>query len=102
MRKPQGLATMIGPTMVGDRPVGPIALRGNAEETECDTYTCSHCQRIVHVPVKADPSEIGGLCKQCMGLICPVCVDKRTCTPWERTMAENEAREALINAVREI
>ena len=89
MRNPQGYATI-----VGDLPTGaPTIIEGGVQHTEAeiDTFTCGHCCRIVHVPVRASPSDIGGLCKQCMELICPQCVDKRTCTPWEREMEEQAA-----------
>ena len=84
MRKPQGYATLVGPL---DR--GPKALR---QQGVADTFTCAHCQRIVHVPVKCDPADLGGLCKICMGLVCPRCHVTRTCTPWEERMRRMEAR----------
>ncbi len=93
MRSPQGLATIVGdlpcnaPTII-DQGI-PDATRHF--ETEIDTFTCGHCCRIVHVPVRASPSDIGGLCKQCMELICPQCVDKMVCTPWEQEMERREA-----------
>lgn len=63
----------------------------NAGVKEADTYTCFHCNTIVHVPVKADPANIGGLCKQCMKLVCPRCTAKGTCDPWEEQMKRAEA-----------
>lgn len=78
MRQPQGYATLTDPSGV----------------VEADTFSCHHCQRIVTVPPRADPADLGGLCKTCMKLICPRCVDLRTCTPWEESMARMEAREA--------
>ncbi len=41
---------------------------------EFDTFTCAHCNRVTHVAARQRPEDIGGLCKQCMGLICPGCV----------------------------
>lgn len=89
MRKPQGYATLVGPpsSLAGQRT--PLEVNG-----EVDTFTCGHCQHIIHVPPKADPANVGGLCKQCMTLICPSCVDKMTCTPWELQMQIMEARYA--------
>ena len=82
MRNPQGYAV-----------INDVSADGGLVG-EVDTFTCKHCQHIVHVPVRADPATMGGLCRQCMGLICPRCVDKQTCTPWEQSMARMEAREA--------
>jgi len=91
MRKPQGLTTITGeipsnaPTMI-DRGV-------RHSEMEVDTFTCNHCCHVIHVLPKMDAADMGGLCKQCMELICPRCVDKQVCSPWEKQMAEIEARD---------
>ena len=58
---------------------------------ECDNFTCQHCQRIVFVQPKQAAPDMGGLCKQCMGLICPRCYEARVCIPWEKEMARREA-----------
>lgn len=68
MRNEQGRATLT------DRTTGNII-------REVSTFQCHHCSRIIHVPVKADPAAIGGLCGHCVKLICPNCVGK-PCTPW--------------------
>lgn len=52
----------------------------------CDTFTCRHCNKVVFVPVKASPTDLGGLCGHCGSLVCPTCVDKGTCTPFEETL----------------
>lgn len=59
--------------------------------SECDTFTCFHCQRLTHVKPKCDPAELGGLCKVCMKLICSNCVGK-SCTPFLKTIERMEAR----------
>lgn len=80
---------------------------------ECDTYTCGHCQRIVFVPSGHSASTIqtraptrmedkggttgGGLCKMCMTLICPRCVDNGFCLPF---MKKLEAEEGLDRTLR--
>ena len=98
MRRPEGYATVFG-DLPGDAPT--VVDRGIRHvETEIDPFTCGHCNRVVHVPPRQDAADIGGLCKQCMGLICPRCVDKRTCTPWEKQMLESEARDRLFSAIR--
>lgn len=64
---------------------------------ESDTFTCAHCQRIVHVAPRANPADVGGLCKVCMGLICPRCVGRR-CAPWEKKLQKMEARERFLRS----
>ena len=96
MRSPQGQATLVGPGyMESGRPAGPAGLRDNGV---CDTFTCGHCQFLVHVPPKADAADLGGLCKQCMRLVCPKCLDKHTCTPWELAIEAMEARQDALRS----
>lgn len=94
MRNPQGQATLVGPKFIGKTPAAPTALQ---TENECDTFTCGHCQRIVHVPVRCDPADLGGLCKCCMRLVCPNCVGK-SCTPWEKAIEAMEARQHALRS----
>ena len=91
MRNPHGYATVCGDLARDD----PTIIEGGIRhlEAEIDTFTCVHCCRVVHVPPKADPSTMGGFCRQCMSLICRKCAAKRTCTPWERQMEISEARD---------
>jgi len=49
---------------------------------EQDTFTCVHCNNIVHVAPYLDPASVGGLCRVCGGLICSSCVGKG-CDPIE-------------------
>ena len=93
MFKPQGQATLVGNLSSLGGPKTSLELDG-----EVDTFTCNHCQFIVHVPPRADPSNVGGLCRQCMGLICPKCVARGNCTPWEQTMEKMEAREDALRS----
>jgi len=97
MRKPGGYAVVTSPAggavSFDRRP--RQALRAGATET--DTYTCGHCGRIVHVLPRQDPADLGGLCKQCMTLICPRCLDKG-CEPLERKLERAEARERALRS----
>lgn len=86
MRRPGGY-------LVGHGPAGVI--------DEADTFTCSHCQRIVRVKPRCDPADMGGRCGVCDRLICPTCVG-RGCTPWEKRMEEMERRERLRRDVIEL
>lgn len=64
---------------------------------ECDTFTCFHCNTIVKVPTKSKPEDIGGLCKICMKMICPSCVDQG-CTPFEKKIEALEARDRTLRS----
>lgn len=96
MRNPHGYATVIGDLDRNAPTIIEMGLRHT--EVEIDTYTCAHCNAVKHVSPKCDPADLGGLCKQCMGLICPKCVEKRTCTPWEKQMEAMEARQRFREA----
>ena len=61
-------------------------------QKECDTFTCHHCNRVVHVKPKMDPTDLGGMCKLCMKMICPKCVGFG-CTPFEKKLDIMEARD---------
>jgi hypothetical protein len=81
------------------RPGGYACLSDpEAGTRECDTFTCAHCNSIVHVKARTDPADIGGLCKQCMGLICPACVGQ-ACVPFLKRLEQMEARDRLRAAL---
>ena len=65
---------------------------GREVPTEADTFTCGHCNKVVFVRPRERPEDIGGLCKQCMKLICPHCLIAGNCTPLEKRLAAQEAR----------
>jgi len=65
---------------------------------EHETFTCAHCQRIVHVPPRAAPASLGGVCKQCMGLVCPACVAAAQCDPFEKKLGRAEARSRFLRS----
>ncbi len=69
-----------------------------APTVERDTFTCGHCQRIVHVHPKDRPEDIGGLCKVCYSLICPGCCTlllAEGCQPFIKKVEEIEYRERM-------
>lgn len=57
---------------------------------EHQTFTCKHCQKIVIIPHKAPPSELGGFCYSCDALICPECQNK-PCDHFEKKLESIEA-----------
>ena len=60
---------------------------------EWSTFTCQHCNKVVRVPMHADPAEIGGLCKVCMGLVCPRCAGLGRCDPFEAKLERVERNQ---------
>lgn len=82
MLKPQGYATVTTPDGLIER----------------DTYTCSHCDHIVHVKPRQDPSEMGGFCRVCMKNICKRCAGNPDCTPLLKRIEEIERRDRLCRA----
>lgn len=83
MRNAGGYAVTTGPDGVVER----------------DTITCGHCQKVVFIPPKADPADLGGLCKMCMTHICEPCVGKMKCTPFERQLETMEAKGRMLKAM---
>lgn len=65
---------------------------------EMDTFTCGHCGGIRHVRAMERPEDTGGLCKQCMKLICPRCVDTGRCDPLEKKLEREEKREIALRS----
>jgi hypothetical protein len=77
MRKPGGYGVM------RDKETG-IVLK------EEDSYSCRHCGAVRFVKPKQDPTEIGGLCYICSGLICADCVG-HGCDELQRRLDREEA-----------
>lgn len=84
MRNAQGYAVLVGP---------------DAPMRECDTFTCSHCQFVVFVKPKCDPSELGGFCRLCFKHICGPCADKGMCDPFEKKLERMEDRGRLMRQI---
>ncbi len=71
------------------------------EGKEHDTFSCGHCTRVVVVKPLCDPADMGGLCKQCMTLVCPQCYATGSCTPIEKRIAEMEDRGRFLRQMQE-
>lgn len=65
---------------------------------EQDSFTCTHCQRVTFVAARQDPASLGGLCKQCMGLVCARCAADGRCTPFEKVLEAQEARGRFLQS----
>lgn len=64
---------------------------------ECDTFTCAHCNRVVHVYPHCKPDDLGGQCRLCDKPVCPKCVDLG-CTPFEKKLEQVEARDRALRS----
>jgi hypothetical protein len=59
---------------------------------EADTFTCGHCQLVVHVkPFEREFTRCGG----CDRLICKGCAARQVCDPIEEQLQRFEARDRL-------
>jgi hypothetical protein len=94
MRRPGGYGHVLG----CDGPSAQLKdAYGREIPPECDSFTCGHCNTVVFVRPKEKPEDTGGMCYQCWGLVCPKCVEKATCRPFEKAL---EAIEARADALR--
>lgn len=99
MRARGGYACIVNPSsgalVLDDRLARPEDAR---EKTELDTFTCGHCGRLRHVRAKERPEDTGGLCKQCMSLICPHCLNSGRCDPLEKKLQRQEQRDSVLRS----
>lgn len=65
---------------------GPLGFK-----KEADTFTCGHCQKVIHITYKHPIDDLGGRCSICDTLICPDCIKKSTCDPFEEKLKRMEA-----------
>lgn len=63
---------------------------------ECDTFSCKHCNKIVHVTPRTALDDVGGVCKCCMGMICGPCVNLFVCDVFEKKLERIEARDRFL------
>jgi DNA-directed RNA polymerase subunit RPC12/RpoP len=89
MLKPLGYATIIDPN----------------QQQEYDTTICRHCNKVIFVKPRTAQTtylipqrqggfreEPGAFCRCCMGPVCLPCDQIGTCTPFERSLEQAEAR----------
>jgi hypothetical protein len=68
MRRPGGYAQIVDP----EKPV-----------VEIDSFSCGHCNSVVFVQPRQDPSELGGFCRLCYKHVCAGCASTGSCDPFE-------------------
>lgn len=68
-----------------------------AGQFEADTFTCVHCNRIMHVKPKASPDEFGSMCRNCMKMVCPDCANG-PCIPFMKKLDEAEKRDRALKS----
>ena len=64
---------------------------------ECDTFTCEHCNAIIHKPTSKKIEEVGDFCRQCMKMICLRCAGKG-CTPFLKQLEHAEKRQIALRS----
>lgn len=82
MRNSGGYAISVGP-------------QGTVEQ---DSFTCIHCNSIVFIKSKMNPSDMGGFCRMCMKPVCKNCADKK-CIPFEKKLVEIEKRDSFRRSI---
>ena len=92
MRKADGYASIVGDIRTGEPTVIDLSTGVIHTEAEVDTFVCGHCQRAIHVKPYQDAASVGGGCRLCQRNICPKCVDRGLCDPWEEMIARMEDR----------
>ena len=100
MRQGANYSQLFGPADMKQPRTKDVGLRALYQHMECDSFTCYHCQKVVFVPPRCDPADLGGLCKICMKPICSMCVGKG-CTPWEKQMDIMERRQRLYDSIHQ-
>ena len=63
---------------------------------ETDTFTCIHCNRVIHVAVRSQGDEY--FCRNCMARICPSCAD-HPCIPFMKKIEAQEERDRRLRCI---
>ena len=75
-----------------------IATGVDGQVSECDSFTCGHCCRVVWVGARERAADIGGFCRCCTKLICGPCVDTGRCEPLETRLQAMERRQDALRS----
>lgn len=94
MRRPGGYVTITSPDATVAHFDKFSCEQIQAGTFEADTFTCIHCNRIIHVKAKASPDEFGSMCRNCMKMVCPTCADG-PCVPFMKKIEAMEEKDYL-------
>jgi len=78
---------------------GFVQITGPEGVQEFETFTCGHCNKVVRVPHRAKPEELGGMCKLCMSMTCGPCTATGKCEPFEKKLERIEDRDRFFRQV---
>lgn len=94
MRNPGGQATIISPDNSVAR-FGEFRCESiNAGVFEVDTFTCIHCNKVVHVKARTPMDDFGSMCRGCMKMTCPKCADG-PCVPFLKKIEQMEKQDYI-------
>lgn len=95
MRNPGGYATVVSPSPTKLHLDGFRCEEIGAGVYEADTFTCVHCNRVVHVKARTQGDEY--FCRNCMARICPPCAD-HPCAPFLKKLEQAEERDRVLRS----
>lgn len=78
---------------------GFILITDSRGTVEQETFTCGHCNNVIRVPHRANPDDLGGMCRICMSMVCGPCVEKRECDPFEKKLKRIEDRSRFLGSI---
>jgi hypothetical protein len=93
MRNAQGYAVIVSPDP-SEANFDGLRCEQVVGTVERDTFTCCHCNRVIHVRPKAPMDEFGSMCRNCMKMVCPDCANGG-CTPFLKQIDEMEKRDYI-------
>jgi hypothetical protein len=97
VRKAGGYAVITSPDPSNVNFDGFRCERISAGTFESDTFTCCHCNRIIHVKPFAPMDDFGSMCRNCMRMVCPTCADG-PCVPFEKRLEAAEKRDRALRS----
>lgn len=92
MRRPGGYAVIVSPDVQRVNFDGFRYEEIGAGRYEADTFSCAHCNRVIHVPARSQGDEY--FCRNCMARICSPCAD-HPCIPFMKKIEQAEERDRI-------
>jgi len=93
LRNPGGYATIFSPVATRVNFDGLRVEQIGVGTLEIDSFTCCHCNRVVHVQAKSRGDEY--FCRNCMARICPPCAD-HPCIPFMKKVEAQEEKDRRL------